>query len=335
MSSLKLFVLIVCSAFLLVLGCDSITQTDDTTNNLEEETEEGTGEETGGKTGSQTGGYADQNDSDPGAAFVGTWGELLNLPVKQVGIPGSPPVVAVGRTYYLNTIHSDGEGNLTIEHKACRIVIKVDSIFGKMSVPNKFVDGLEPLVRQVSLSSNQPGTPFVSDDVYEVRGARLEDPETDPLPAHGSGGKALSCGQAPMGSECDQDNDGNPGMTNVLTGALGCKIYVAQKWNALYEGTIVDADTIAGPVTKTFSWQSLLGSDRTICESAKVENTSVIENCPAYYYFHMVRLPQNATCEDVMALTTCDENPEDCDQDATYPLNPKKETLKTCYSKAK
>jgi hypothetical protein len=339
MASLKCTVFTVGLSCLWILGCDSTNQGNpfsDTTDNLGAVEEEGSGEGESNCEGEGECGGADYPVAeDPGSTFVGTWGEILNLPVKQLGIYFVNQVIAVGRTYYLNKITSDGKGNLTIEHKACRIVIKINSDFGKMAVPQKFVDGLEPLVRRVSLSSNQPGTPFVSDNVYEVRGAKLLDLENDPLPPHASGGEAIACDEAPMGSQCDQDNDGFPGMTNILGGSLGCKVYVAQKWHALYEGTIIDADNIAGRVTQNNSWQVVLDSNLDVCKEKEVTNMSVMKNCPEYYYFKMVRLPENATCEDVMALTSCDEEPNKCDKDSSYSLNPKNEDLSLCDPETK
>jgi hypothetical protein len=239
--------------------------------------------------------------------------------------------IAIGRTFFLNTITSNGKGTLTISQKACGIITKLETPLNKLIVPETFVKGLEPVVRHVTLTSDQPGTPFISDDVYEIRGARLADPPNDPLPGNETGGQALACDKAPFGSECDQDGDGKPGMTNILSGALNCKIYVTQKWHAVYGGKIIDSNNIAGAVTANFSWQTVLGSNSPLCAAPNGGTAPVIDKCPELFYFKMVRLPNDATCEDVMALTSCNEkNPSACDGDTSFALNPSNDNPLDC-----
>jgi hypothetical protein len=273
----------------------------------------------------------------PGASLVGKWAQLVNVTIIQNGIPIVNEQWVGSRNWYLVNLVSDGEGNLTAHETLCAIRLKLRGMNGlnlgnQSIVPQNFVDHVKVLERHVTVDSDAPGTPWVSDIVYEVRGANLCNGECDPfldqgcdpLPANGSASSASdapSCSGACNGAQCDQDQDGLAGMTNSLVGALNCEIYASQRWWARFNGEIVDADTIAGPITDNFSEQTVLAASSFTCELGNPGTAS--ENCPPHQYFKMVRLPGNATCADVMALTDCDEDPANCDTNTVQPLDPR------------
>ncbi len=295
----------------------------------------------------QTGGDADTDtdtdtdadaDTDagpatgPGASLVGTWGQFIGAAIMQTGIPLVGSQVVDSRNWYLVTLKTDGEGNLTAHEKLCGIKQRLETWLNKSTVSQNFINHMEVLERQVSVDSDEPGTPWVSDTVYEVRGAKLENEATDPLPANNSSkpNDAISCDTAPLGSRCDQDEDGHPGVTNILSGALNCKVYVTQRWWAKFEGEVIDEDTIAGPVTDSYSEQTVLSASQGLCTTSTPGSVGVVEACPEHFYFKMVRLADNATCEDVMALTSCYDNEQSCGGDESLPLNPRKDSAGDC-----
>jgi hypothetical protein len=274
-------------------------------------------------------------DSGPGADLVGTWGALINVTIiQEIGIPLVPADQWVAsRNFYLVTLTTDGAGNLTAHEKLCALKLKIRACgdeFGTNTsgVSQDFIDHVPMNERHVTVTSSAPGTPWISDIVYEVRGANLCNGECnpdldtgcDPLPANGSAevDTATPCGGECDGAECDQDEDGHPGMTNMLTGLLNCETYVAQRWWARLDGEIVDADTISGAVVDNFSEQTVLAAT-SICDTGSPDTRS--EECPSHQYFKMVRLVDGASCADVLALTDCDEDQATCDSNVVLPLD--------------
>jgi len=283
-------------------------------------------------------------DSGPGADLVGRWGALINVTIiQEVGIPLVPADQWVAsRNFYLVTLTTDGAGNLTAHEKLCALKLKVRACgleFGNNTsgVSQNFVDHVGINERHVTVASSAPGTPWVSDIVYEVRGANLcngecnpeVDTECDPLPANDSAGEddGTPCGGECTGSQCDQDEDGHPGMTDTLMGLLNCDTYVAQRWWARLDGEIVNADEISGAVVDNFTEQTVLAAT-SVCDTGSPDTRS--EECPAHQYFKMVRLDDDASCEDVLLLTDCDEDPATCDSNAVGPLDPKNDNEADC-----
>jgi hypothetical protein len=99
-------------------------------------------------------------------------------------------------------------------------------------------------------------------------------------------------------------------------------VYITQRWHAQLGGYIMDVDTIAGPVISADSEQTLLGANDDICGSGNPGNVPILDTCPDHFYFIMKRLPDGASCTDVMALTSCDESQFTCAGKTEYPLNP-------------
>jgi hypothetical protein len=283
-------------------------------------------------------------DAGPGADLVGMWAELVNVTIiQEVGIPLVPADQWVAsRNFYLVALTTDGAGNLTAHERLCALKLKVRACGAEIGnntsgVSQNFVDHIPILERHVTVASSAPGAPWVSDIVYEVRGANLcdgecdpdTDLECDPLPANDSAeeGVTQTCEAECNGEECDQDEDGQPGMTNTLTGLLNCDTFVTQRWWARLQGEIVDADTIAGAVVDNFSEQTVVAGTG-LCDTGSPDTRS--EECPMHQYFKMIRLADDATCADVLALTDCDEDSSTCDSNAVLPLDPNDDNEADC-----
>ncbi|MDD5307462.1 MAG: hypothetical protein PHU25_09100 [Deltaproteobacteria bacterium] len=312
---------------------DTDSDTDgDTDSDTGSDTDGGAdGGEDGGEDGSAEAGTDTGTEKDPAAAFEGLWASLVNVTIVQMGIPLLNTQWVASRNWYLVEMMSDGHGHVTAREKLCSIKLKLETWLNKSIVPKSFIDHVNAIERHVTVASDAPGSPWVSDTVYEVRGANLCNGECNPktdstcdkLPGIGSSkpNDSTPCSGACNGKSCDQDDDGHAGMTNVLSGVLNCEIYSTQRWWAKLNGAVVDADTIAGPITDNFSEQTVVAASDAVCGASSPGTVS--ENCPKHQYFKMVRLPDGATCKDVMALTDCDENEEACDSNAVKPLDPK------------
>jgi len=257
---------------------------------------------------------------EPGLA--GTFGMLLDVSVLQGGLPllGGSPVES--RNWYLVQAVPDGAGGLVTSERLCAVQLVPDTWVASPVVPKAFVEHLVPLRREVILVEGEQGTAWITDRVCEVRGARLCDPEHDPLPGPDSipDGPA-SCDDPCDGAACDQDGDGMPGMTTWLVGFYNCAIYSAHRWCSRLEGFADGEDRISGLVKDFSSEQVVLGASSGFCEAGTA--VAVPDPCAARHYFEMVRLPQDADCDDVMALTGCDEDPAGCAANPTLPLDPR------------
>ncbi|MDD5308772.1 MAG: hypothetical protein PHU25_15760 [Deltaproteobacteria bacterium] len=270
--------------------------------------------------------------TDPGAGLVGTWGELGVTAVIAKNVPILGQQWSSTRSWLLVQIASDGAGHLTATEKACMTKIKVGGATGtKVSIPQSTIDHMKPTERLVTVTSSAPGTAFQSDIVYDVAGVNLCDPVNDPLPAALSAqpNDSTPCSGACTGGQCDQDEDGHPGVTSKITGLLSCSIYAAVRGWSRLDGSVADADTISGAITDCGSEQSLLAASSQLC---KDQSSSTIEDdaCAKHHYFKMVRLADGATCADVLALTDCDEAEGTCDNNTVQPLDPTNDKASDC-----
>ena len=290
--------------------------------------------------------YDSGPDSGPGASLTGKWAQLINVSIiQEVGIPiVTVDQWVVSRNFYLVDITTDGQGNLTAHERLCALKLKLRGCGLELpgnntsTVNQNFIDHVEVLERHVTVDSDEPGTAWTSDIVYEVRGANLCNGECnpnidltcDPIPGNGSAnaGDSTPCGGTCTNACCDQDEDGHPGVTNTLTGLLNCETYAAQRWWARLDGQIVDEDTIEGDVVENSSEQTVLAASTPLCGSGSPSTRP--ENCPEHQYFKMIRLPDNAGCADVLALTDCDEDQFTCDTNEVLPLDPKNDLETDC-----
>ncbi|MCU0664086.1 MAG: hypothetical protein MUC50_17385 [Myxococcota bacterium] len=303
------------------LDADSPTETQSNSDDLRIDTDSGSSQNSDTDT-----------SQGPSARMSGTWGMLLSASSKQVGIPLVKTQILSSRNYFLVEASPDGPTRIRTEEKLCGLYVELETWLNKTIIPDRFIEHSGVIERTIDLSSSEPGAPWISDDVYEVRGARLADPVRDPLPPPGSShlNETQPCETAPIGSECDQDEDGHPGMTTILAGALSCELYVAQRWHSALAGAIVDANHIAGPLSSAATQQTILATNSNVCKQGNMQTLEVIDKCPEHFYFKMVRLPDHATCDDVMALTSCDEKLETCGGQINLPLNPNVDDPSSC-----
>lgn len=292
-------------------------------------TDEGTARESGA--GSDSFAF-DVSTDDPGSYFEGKWGLLISAATKQIRVPLLKSQIAIARSFFLVEAKRVSANELVLSEKLCDTKMKLETWFNKVIIPSAFNESIPAVERRVTVDGTQPGSAWRSNDVWDVRGAVLEDKVNDPMPPSGSAARndSTPCSEAPYGSQCDQDGDGHPGLTNFLVGALNCHIYIAQRWHTELAGQVIDAHTVAGDVVSTSTEQSILAASTELCENNQLQNVSVMEECPELFYFKMIRLPDDATCANVQDSTSCDENQETCEGDTRYPLNPRVDDPASC-----
>jgi hypothetical protein len=266
-------------------------------------------------------------DGDPGAGLVGSWGLL------QVGASTVDTGTILGeqwsttRAWALVEIESDGAGELTLTEHACMAKIKLGSgsLGSHVEVPIAGMQNIRPGTRTVTVDSSEPGTAFTSNVAFYVRGANLCDDVDDPLPPFADIlDDSTSCDQECTGSHCDEDQDGHPGITSIMSGFLDCEVYAATRSWSRYDGEVLDADAVAGPVVDSGSQQSTLAATLGLCVQSGAQ--PVPDGNPDHQYFKLVRLDDDADCADVLALTDCDENEGNCDTNDVQPLDPNNDT---------
>jgi len=269
-------------------------------------------------------------DADPGAGLAGTWGVLsVTASVVDTGIPLIGEQWSSARSWGLAAITSDGDGNLTVSEQPCMAKVKLGSPASHVEVPTAGLANMDPTLRQVTVDSSEPGAAFVSEVAYSVRGANLCDEVSDPLPDPGAPvDDTTSCDLECTGSHCDEDQDGHPGVTTIVSGLLNCEVYAAARSWSVYDGEIDDADTISGAVTDHGSEQVVLTATRPLCNTQG--NAAEHDGCPPHHYFKMVRIADEGSCADVLALTDCDEDEAACDGNDALPLDPNLDLPEDC-----
>ncbi len=112
--------------------------------------------------------------------------------------------------------------HVVITSEYCHAEVRTGVPGLEMVFPDAFVDSLVPGERIAHLSASEDSfsIDFIQDRYVEVRGAVLEDPAEDPLPATPDDPRVF-----------DQDADGHPGMTVSidLLGLIRGDVYVVQR----------------------------------------------------------------------------------------------------------
>jgi len=270
------------------------------------------------------------SDADPGAALEGFWGLIaVSAILTDTGIELIGEQWSSSRGWALVEIASDGAGNLTLTETPCLAKVKTGG--GPLSpiveIPQNTVDHMHQSVRHATITSSAPGTPFATDIGFTVNGANLCDAQSDPLPTGPiDAADATPCPEECGAGQCDQDEDGHPGITSHTQagGIINCDVYVAvRSWSRL-DGEIADAATIAGTIAEHGSDQEILAATQVLCANANA--TIADDGCAAHTYFKMVRLDGGTTCTDVLALTDCDEDAATCDANGALALDPNNDT---------
>ena len=238
--------------------------------------------------------YGPAPTGKPASKYQGIWGWMVNTSVRTTDVPLLGQQDTTSNQYALVKITQDGV-SLSFHERWCSIDLRNfkadDSEFIdvlKVIVPERYVDAIAILENHaLNVPPLSAGAKFVTDRMLEVRGAKLADPEHDPLPS-----------PTDLSHQWDQDRDGHPGLTMTTTGALSGEIYHALRWYVTYSVSVVDDDHLQGLVD-TYSEQKILGASKPIL----VYNTSSIAHPqPDRSYFRAQRLPDDAACADVIAL---------------------------------
>lgn len=225
--------------------------------------------------------------------YRGIWGMLYTAAFRATGIPliSSQDTVNI----QLDLVKISGHGDeLLISYKVCTLELRnfrendepLEEIV-RLVVPDSFNDNLAlQFNRVVSAPPMAGGAAFSTDTALALVGARLLDPEHDPMPTYHD-----------LAGQYDQDRDGHPGMTLFVAGVMTGEMYMAQRSFFSLAIEVVDHDHIHGPVTNDAE-QPILGAsneffvyDMTVSRHPQADRS----------YFRAVRLADTASCDDVIA----------------------------------
>ena len=228
----------------------------------------------------------------PAAAYQGVWGLILVSAVRVTGVPVLTTVDSASVQHLLVKATWSG-GDVTFHEKWCALEIvnfreddlPATNLF-QIIVPDLNADSM--LIHQnhaLGVPLMVPGASFETDALLDIRGARLPNPETDPLPTY-----------ADLTNQWDQDRDGNPGMTAEATGLLAGRMYQAQRYKGVLKMVVVDADHLHG-LAPAASEATSLGA--TV---GALVNDAVTTQHPQFdrSYFRAARLANDASCVDVI-----------------------------------
>ncbi len=166
------------------------------------------------------------------------------------------------------------------------------------------VEGTRTIVRDETLLKIQPclfgssadhrqGS-YLSDPVPDIWGVRdLPDPVETPLPTKDNYQKE------PQASWMfDEDEDGYAGVTVYMRGLISAELYVCKRSVYAFDGTIVAEDRVQGLIRSSKAESNSVDAS---LGWLKGEGQTKPNPDPLRTWFDMVRLKDQATCEDVAA----------------------------------
>lgn len=214
--------------------------------------------------------------------LAGTWAQIQ---VREA-IVTSPSLSDVRRIYTTLALWTvTGEGNAAqVRSHLCAVQAEAPDSPVQTVIPLDLIRSLPNQDLPCTFRSEDSGVRLDQARHLEVRGARLAHPETDPLPTDPQDPAVV-----------DQDQDGQPGVTVLLTGLVDGAVYVVQRLWTRLEG----CSDLSGGFRGSVSWgeeQVVLGSDNPV-----LVMQSVITPVPDAGRFRMRRVPEGSDCGFLMA----------------------------------
>jgi len=211
----------------------------------------------------------------------GAWVMLQVYPrIAQLPLVGE----STQTSYVVQRVDVEQAGaSLAMTDQYCFTVIEESSSLAATQIPEAFMRALRPLPRTATLLEEGGKTLFEQARYLEVRGAVLENPETDVLPVDAEDPRVI-----------DQDEDGFPGMTvNVrLFGLLEAQIYVVQRVQYELQGVVVSPDRVSGLIQWSDEQNVLAATSSLLLAGADSEQ----DPDPSRHVFVMVRADEEWNC---------------------------------------
>ncbi len=218
---------------------------------------------------------------DPGEYpnYCGTFAQRMVFHANTV-LNGMGVVQTKSRTLsYFKMIHEQQGSHVDIVAKMCYAYITSNQDnLAKVTLPQKFTDSLHTLYKYATITKEDNGTfTYHQPKFWEMRGATLENIDTDTLPSSSSDSRVE-----------DWDEDGNPGLTTMLKAfSANGDMYILQRNWTIFDGTIdtSNPNMLTEGVVQWNDEQVNLGSSSTILKLVSTQNVMVTGDFSSESYF--------------------------------------------------
>ncbi len=244
------------------------------------------------------------------SAWTGVWGIIFTTAARTTGLPLVPHQDTVSIHHSLVRVSQDGDDVVFLSN-LCLLEMhnfKDDKVYAigedlaQMVVPDAYYQNLGMLKHVLKdAPALESGVEFETERWWEVRGAEIDDPTctVKDYEQEDVCGSDLPDRAAFEGGDervWDMDYDGFPGQTTRMVGLLPGDVYSDQRWSSRLVGTVADADHLYGVVPNTNRQYQLGASDPVLL----YDTITAIHPEQSRSYFRLLRMSDNATCEDVM-----------------------------------
>ena len=237
--------------------------------------------------------FAYPDSGTPSVALDGRWA-MFEVTTATVTIAGSSASENRVTTLLIADQTVDG-ATVSLTEEICTIGIEnVVGVCGQGSlvttvIPEAYLAALPVVTRAGTVSEADGVISYTLDRLYALRGVKLDNPETDALPADPNDPAYF-----------DQDGDGKPGMTVRFTepGIVKGELYIGQRDWTEFSGEVVAGGRIEGRITWD-SVQQVLGSNPE--SVALTSPKSAPHGDPSKSYFVMVRVADDFDCAALIA----------------------------------
>ena len=229
---------------------------------------------------------ATAEDASAGSVDLsGTWAEMEVCSQLET-LPLVGRVTSTSTSVLRVTIEQSGS-SLLMREVYCSSTIGTGSVLAKTFIPDAFLISLGEMLRPASLDASGSTIEFVQPWYTQVRGARLSDPENEPLPTSPDDPRVF-----------DQDGDGKPGLTVRVSimGLISGEVYVVQRVRYRMTGTVVSPDRVEGLIEWTNEQITIAASNPLFAADTRPEPNPA----PEKSYFVLQRIDPPAGCEEIV-----------------------------------
>ena len=230
----------------------------------------------------------DRDDEQAGEEIDGTlerfeapevWARQ-NIMIGLAELPAFGIVLSETRTTLRTTI-TKKDGVIISREETCKIVIdRPDASAVETTIPQAFINSISLFDRALTMEGNTLN--FAQ--VVQVQGAHLRDPISDILPTQANDPRIF-----------DQDQDGQPGLTVLVSGILEGNVQVIQRLTTQLSGEL-DGDEMEGILTWKTEEPVLNGSDQILAQDIPITVHPTYQS-----YFVARRVKRDVTCADILA----------------------------------
>lgn len=194
-------------------------------------------------------------------------------------LPAFGIVLSETRTTLRTTI-TKTNGVIISREETCEILIdRPEASEVKTTMPQAFVDSIALFDRALHMEGNL----LEFAQVIQVQGANLRDPKTDTLPVEAEDPRVF-----------DQDQDGQPGLTVLISGLLEGNLQVVQRLTTRLSGEL-NGDQMEGILTWKTEEPVLGGSNEILARDVPV---TIHPEYPSYFVAR--RVNAEMTCRTIL-----------------------------------